>query len=196
MKRSGDPVIGRSGDRNTGSSEITAPVILSGARQKTLPHAADGRGVEVELTCGRERSGRAQAKSRADAREPSTPLLVNTAGSSFASLRISAERLKRRSERLNFDSPSSRAARLGLAQDDRREENRVHKQFLRPRIHRSVADRCFAVWRLLLATLREIFDESAYERFLRRTQAARSVKSYREFLCERERGVAKQPRCC
>jgi hypothetical protein len=46
------------------------------------------------------------------------------------------------------------------------------------------------------ATLREIFDENAYDRFLLRTQEARSVKSYRNFMNEREAGMAKRPRCC
>ncbi len=46
------------------------------------------------------------------------------------------------------------------------------------------------------ATLREIFDESAYDRFLARTQTLRSVESYREFMRERETTVAKRPRCC
>jgi len=46
------------------------------------------------------------------------------------------------------------------------------------------------------ATLREIFDESAYDRFLLRTQAERSVASYRAFMRERETVVARRPRCC
>ncbi len=49
---------------------------------------------------------------------------------------------------------------------------------------------------LLRATLREIFDENSYERFLRRTQTSRSVESYRAFLREGEAGVARKPRCC
>jgi hypothetical protein len=52
------------------------------------------------------------------------------------------------------------------------------------------------VLRIILATLREIFDESAYERFLSRTHARRSVASYREFLRERESIVTRKPRCC
>jgi hypothetical protein len=49
---------------------------------------------------------------------------------------------------------------------------------------------------LLLTTLREVFDENAYERFLRRGQISRSVESYRAFLLEREEGIARKPRCC
>ena len=46
------------------------------------------------------------------------------------------------------------------------------------------------------AVLREVFDESAYERFLLRTASARSVASYRAFLAEREVATARRPRCC
>jgi hypothetical protein len=51
-------------------------------------------------------------------------------------------------------------------------------------------------WRVLLAALREIFDESAYDRFLLRTKAPRSVASYRNFTHERDAAMAKKPRCC
>jgi hypothetical protein len=49
---------------------------------------------------------------------------------------------------------------------------------------------------LIRAVLREIFDESAYDRFLRRTSASRSVASYRNFIGERDAAMAKKPRCC
>jgi hypothetical protein len=51
-------------------------------------------------------------------------------------------------------------------------------------------------FRHLLATLREIFDENAYERFLVRTESTVSVESYRRFMKEREVGMARRPRCC
>jgi hypothetical protein len=63
------------------------------------------------------------------------------------------------------------------------------------RITRS-SNRLLHVLHTILATLREIFDESAYERFLSRKHARRSVASYREFLCEQEAGAARRPRCC
>jgi hypothetical protein len=44
--------------------------------------------------------------------------------------------------------------------------------------------------------LREIFDESAYERFLMLTKAERSRESYQAFLREQECSVARRPRCC
>ena len=50
--------------------------------------------------------------------------------------------------------------------------------------------------RTLLATLREIFDESAYDRFLLRTNAGRSIASYRDFTRERDSAMLKRPRCC
>jgi hypothetical protein len=49
---------------------------------------------------------------------------------------------------------------------------------------------------LVRAALREIFDESAYDRFLLRTSASRSVASYRDFIGERGAAMAKKPRCC
>ena len=48
----------------------------------------------------------------------------------------------------------------------------------------------------LLATLREIFDEAAYERFLERASLASSPQAYSEFLRERERTQSPRPRCC
>jgi hypothetical protein len=50
--------------------------------------------------------------------------------------------------------------------------------------------------RTIRATLREIFDESAYDRFLLRTNASRSRASYREFTRERDAAMLKKPRCC
>ncbi|HEX3095268.1 MAG TPA: hypothetical protein VHW72_21695 [Candidatus Angelobacter sp.] len=44
--------------------------------------------------------------------------------------------------------------------------------------------------------LREIFDESAYERFLLRRKAKRSVASYRAFTRELDASMQKKPRCC
>ena len=46
------------------------------------------------------------------------------------------------------------------------------------------------------AMLREIFDESTYDRFLLRTHASRSVASYRAFTQERDAAMVKKLRCC
>lgn len=49
---------------------------------------------------------------------------------------------------------------------------------------------------LLMAVLREIFDESAYARFLNRNQIASSPEAYAGFLQECEVPEARRPRCC
>ena len=49
---------------------------------------------------------------------------------------------------------------------------------------------------ILLAALREIFDEAAYERFLRRTDVISSKSAYADFWRERESSHARRPRCC
>lgn len=46
------------------------------------------------------------------------------------------------------------------------------------------------------ATLREIFDESAYERFLARRKLATSAAAYAQFCRDREHTVMRRPRCC
>jgi len=54
----------------------------------------------------------------------------------------------------------------------------------------------FQVARILLATLREIFDETAYARFLRRTHRESSADAYAAFWQERESIHVRQPKCC
>jgi hypothetical protein len=205
MKRSGDRmttparesrairgprVIGRSGDRNLTtetrrhgdqsgngiirSSKIPTPVILSGAPRKTLPRASDWRGVEGPRECLASRYS-----TKAFSREfPDAPSVLDASSGSF-------------------DSPSSRRAGLRLAQNDRRKWSRLHEHVSRAlNVFRQILDCLQAASHLLLTTLREIFDENAYERFLRRSQISRSVESYRAFLLEREAGIARKPRCC
>jgi len=50
--------------------------------------------------------------------------------------------------------------------------------------------------RILLAALREIFDEASYSRFLRREETESSPQAYSAFWREREAGHARRPRCC
>ena len=50
--------------------------------------------------------------------------------------------------------------------------------------------------RILMATLREIFDEAAYERFLRRTQVVSSPAAYAAFRQEFEEAKTRRPKCC
>ena len=45
-------------------------------------------------------------------------------------------------------------------------------------------------------TLREIFDENAYSRFLAHRQINSSARAYSEFCRERENRSARRPRCC
>lgn len=49
---------------------------------------------------------------------------------------------------------------------------------------------------ILRAVAREVFDESAYERYLAHAHKMRSTASYRAFLQERHAGIARRPRCC
>jgi len=49
---------------------------------------------------------------------------------------------------------------------------------------------------VLVAALREIFDESAYERFLARSEVTSSPAAYNDFLREGETARARRPRCC
>jgi hypothetical protein len=49
---------------------------------------------------------------------------------------------------------------------------------------------------LLASALREIFDESAYARFLDRKQMASSAEAYAAFCQEYEVVKARRPRCC
>jgi hypothetical protein len=51
-------------------------------------------------------------------------------------------------------------------------------------------------FQVVLTTLREIFDENAYQRFLLRTSSVPSVESYSNFVRERDAAMSKRPRCC
>jgi hypothetical protein len=50
--------------------------------------------------------------------------------------------------------------------------------------------------RLVAAALAEIFDESAYGRFLDRAELQSSVSAYAAFQKENEQVKARRPRCC
>ena len=49
---------------------------------------------------------------------------------------------------------------------------------------------------LFVSCLREIFDESAYARFLRRREMDPSGTTYAEFCREQAAVKARRPRCC
>ena len=50
--------------------------------------------------------------------------------------------------------------------------------------------------KLLVSCLEEIFDESAYWRFLRRQRMASSPEAYEEFSRERSAASSRRARCC
>ena len=50
--------------------------------------------------------------------------------------------------------------------------------------------------RILLATLREIFDEAAYARFLARSHRTSSPQAYAAFWRERESREGRRIKCC
>lgn len=52
------------------------------------------------------------------------------------------------------------------------------------------------IGRTVLVALREIFDEAAYSRFLKRTQSSSSAATYAAFCRERELSSARRHRCC
>ncbi|HWY55185.1 MAG TPA: hypothetical protein VNZ03_12025 [Terriglobales bacterium] len=54
----------------------------------------------------------------------------------------------------------------------------------------------FSATRLLLSTLREIFDETAYARFLARHETSSCPRTYSAFLREQEGIKARRPKCC
>jgi len=60
----------------------------------------------------------------------------------------------------------------------------------------SVASAANRVLQLIMATLREIFDENAYARFLVRHSLQPSRAAYNEFLRENSRARERRPRCC
>ena len=59
-----------------------------------------------------------------------------------------------------------------------------------------LCERCINVGSTLRSVLREIFDESAYARFLTRRQIATSPQAYADFLRETQAHRERRPRCC
>ncbi|MGA8214995.1 MAG: hypothetical protein WB799_15470 [Candidatus Sulfotelmatobacter sp.] len=56
--------------------------------------------------------------------------------------------------------------------------------------------RIVSSWHILLAALREIFDEAAYSRFLSRAGIASSSEAYATFRREFEEVKVRRPKCC
>ena len=74
------------------------------------------------------------------------------------------------------------------------------REMLEARTHRARVSAIAAViihsFKLLAATLQEIFDESAYQRFLDRTRLQSSPHAYAIFQQENEQTKSRRPRCC
>jgi hypothetical protein len=49
---------------------------------------------------------------------------------------------------------------------------------------------------ILLAALREIFDEAAYDRFLLQHELARSTETYADFCRDHQQSKVRRPKCC
>ncbi|MGC1976423.1 MAG: hypothetical protein WA671_06890 [Candidatus Sulfotelmatobacter sp.] len=56
--------------------------------------------------------------------------------------------------------------------------------------------RIISGWHILVAALREIFDEAAYARFLVRAGMASSNEAYSAFRREFEEAKMRRPKCC
>lgn len=61
---------------------------------------------------------------------------------------------------------------------------------------RSLWERMVAARKLAAAILREIFDESAYERFLEQHDLPSTAAAYSQFCCERETIKVGPTKCC
>lgn len=57
-------------------------------------------------------------------------------------------------------------------------------------------NRISAALRIFVATLREVFDEAAYARFLQNANLSSSPSAYAAFLRERESTCARRIKCC
>jgi hypothetical protein len=53
-----------------------------------------------------------------------------------------------------------------------------------------------SAWKTLVAAVREIFDEAAYERFLARAGTSSSNQAYAQFRRELEEAKVRLPKCC
>lgn len=67
---------------------------------------------------------------------------------------------------------------------------------VRGRAWQGFAARMKSIPRIFNAALREIFDESAYARFLNQRQLASSRAAYAAFRQEHEVAKARRPKCC
>jgi hypothetical protein len=64
------------------------------------------------------------------------------------------------------------------------------------RLKDSIGGSAAKIFETAIATLREIFDEAAYARFLERAGMASSSKAYAAFRREFEEAKIRRPKCC
>jgi hypothetical protein len=164
MKRSGDPVIGRSGDRKP---KLTAETRSRGEDQKPTTEArrhgeksgdrGTARGWVISVAAGNDQD--VMAEHAIDLCHP---------------------------ERAGAYATASRRTPTKI----------VPEHAASGSSYETLKYVLVAAWQTIRAVLREIFDESAYDRFLLRTQASRSIVSYQAFTRERDAAMLKKPRCC
>jgi hypothetical protein len=74
------------------------------------------------------------------------------------------------------------------------------RETLKPKVAEAEANTILAAiirsFTVLVAALQEIFDESAYRRFLDRTHQQSSPHAYAGFRRENEQAKSRRPRCC
>ena len=169
-EKPGDREIGKSGDPEIGRRS-------DNCYEVKISHAA--------CICHPERVG---ANATASRRTPAVPVPEQPAsGSSHEAANLTAETLRRGEE--SSEHLTTEERRHG----ERSGNREIGKSGDRKALALEMMNR---VTQTIRATLREIFDESAYDRFLLRTQASRSTASYREFTRERDAAMLKKPRCC
>jgi hypothetical protein len=226
VKRSGDRAIGRSGDlkseltaetRSRGENQKpTTEARRHGEGSRDRGAASDRVIGKDAYVCHPERVGAHATPSR---RIATIPVPEHAAsGSSHETANLTAETRSRGENQKpttetrrhgEKQKPSTEARRHGESEGENKcpEPECIHpaEQVSGHDFSRAEKDKknwalAPAVFRITMhtisATLREIFDESAYDRFLLRTNAARSIASYREFSRERDVAMLKKPRCC
>jgi hypothetical protein len=136
---------------------------------------------------------RVEADATASRRTPTTPVPEHAAsGSSYEAANLTAEsRSRGENQKPTTEARNQRESRRSSDFPD-------HPITCDYPITRSTTAPAFFknISQTIRAALREIFDESAYDRFLLRTNASRSIASYRDFTRERDVAMLKKPRCC
>jgi hypothetical protein len=197
MSASGDLVIGKSGDRkpkrtaetrSRGEDQtLTAEARRHGESRGSIdfsdhPITCDHPITRSLYLCHPERVG---ANATASRRTPTKTVSEHSvSGSSYETANLTAETLRRGENQKS----TTEAQRQGDRSGD--------LVIARDRVIGVAATSLRKTLQIIRAMLSEIFDESAYDRFLLRTHASRSIASYRTFSRERDADMLKKPRCC